>query len=125
MVKISHFTIHGRLAGLNEYTDAINANRHKGNNLKQDQEDIIGWAIKQARLQPILAPVRILYKWYEPNRKRDKDNIAAGGHKFINDALQKQGILANDGWKNITGFSDEFYHDKDNPRVEVYFYKEE
>ena len=59
------------------------------------------------------------YTWYEPNRRRDKDNICAGGRKVIQDALVKGGYLRNDGWKEIAGFSDEFRVDKSCPRIEV------
>lgn len=37
----------------------------------------------------------------------------------IQDALVKAKIITDDGWKNIIGFSDEFYVDKENPRIEV------
>ena len=66
----------------------------------------------------ITKPVYITYKWYEPNKKRDLDNIAFA-KKFVQDALVTNGILENDGWANIVGFCDEFYVDKENPRVEV------
>lgn len=59
------------------------------------------------------------YRWYEPNRKRDKDNIAAVGRKIIQDALVEAGVIRNDGWNDIRGFSDEFYVDKNEPRIEV------
>jgi Holliday junction resolvase RusA-like endonuclease len=58
------------------------------------------------------------YTWYEPNRKRDKDNIAFA-KKFCQDALVKSGTLANDGWAEIDGFTDTFEVDKRRPRVEV------
>jgi Holliday junction resolvase RusA-like endonuclease len=37
----------------------------------------------------------------------------------IQDALVKAKVLKNDGWKEITGFQDNFFVDKDNPRIEV------
>ena len=64
-------------------------------------------------------PVRIKYTFYEPNRKRDLDNIAGVAHKFIQDALVKCKVLDNDGWNNIVGFEDHFFIDKHNPRIEV------
>lgn len=54
-------------------------------------------------------PVIIHYEWYEPNRKRDLDNIAGFGHKVIQDALVECGVLENDGWKEVIGFTDTFY----------------
>lgn len=59
------------------------------------------------------------YCWYEKNRRRDLDNISSFGRKVIQDALVKSGVLKNDGWKEIISFSDEFYVDPDNPRIEV------
>lgn len=63
-------------------------------------------------------PVSLKFSWFEPNKKRDKDNIASA-KKFILDALVKCNILKNDGWKEIESFEDVFFIDKDNPRVEV------
>ena len=59
------------------------------------------------------------YTWYEPNRKRDNDNIAAGGRKIIQDALVSCGYIKNDGWHDSVGFSDSFRVDKQEPRIEV------
>ena len=67
----------------------------------------------------ISKPVYMTYRWYEPNRKRDLDNISSFGRKVIQDALVESGVLADDGWKHIKGFSDEFYVDPCNPRIEV------
>lgn len=65
-------------------------------------------------------PVYMHYIWYEPNRRRDKDNVSGYGRKIIQDALVKGGYLRNDGWNEIAGFSDDFCVDKKNPRIEVY-----
>lgn len=47
------------------------------------------------------------------------DNISSFGRKVIQDALVKTHVLQNDGWNEIIGFRDDFYIDKENPRVEV------
>lgn len=47
---------------------------------------------------------------------------ASNEHKVlvaIYDALVQAKVLKNDGWKNIIRFSDDFYLDPDNPRIEV------
>ena len=64
-------------------------------------------------------PVRMRYRWYEKDRRRDRDNISSFGRKVIQDALVQAHILQNDGWNEIIEFSDEFYVDKKNPRIEV------
>ena len=110
------YTIKGRLPGLNEYITALNSNRYEGNAMKQQAEkDITRQLIPKVK---ITKPVFIKYKWYEQSRRRDLDNVAFA-KKFINDAMVKCGVLQNDGWKNIVGFSDEFYIDKENPRTEI------
>ena len=63
-------------------------------------------------------PSSLGYTWIEPNRRRDKDNIAFA-KKFIQDSLVHAGVLQNDGWKHIEHFTDDFAVDPKNPRVEV------
>ena len=112
--------IQGRIAAMNEFIFASNRNRHAGNKIKQDNEEIVtGYIVQQLRRVKIVKPVRIDYYWYEPNKKRDLDNVSSFGRKCIQDALVKFGVLHNDGWKQIVGFSDSFFHDKENPRIEI------
>lgn len=88
--------------------------------MKRKDEEAVSWYIRsQLRGIRIKKPVRMEYRWYEPNRKRDLDNISSWGRKVIQDALVKCRVIENDGWKQITGFSDSFYLDKKNPRIEV------
>lgn len=112
-------TIPDRLPSLNEYTRACRSNKYTGAKMKKEAEEIIGWNIK-LRLKDIHfdAPVRLKFRWFEPNRRRDLDNVAFA-KKFILDALVKNGVLPDDGPKYVIGFTDEFFIDKDHPRVEV------
>lgn len=114
------FTILGRLDGLNEYVRACRTNPYKGAKMKKEGEETAIWAIKRElpKVQ-IEQPVKIHYRFYEPNRRRDFDNISAFAHKVIQDSLVKTGVLKNDSWKEIRGYEDEFYCDKRNPRIEV------
>ena len=109
------FTIPGRLPALNDYTKVNRGNKYAGNNLKKETQQLISFYIPK---KPINTPIRLIFNWYEPNKKRDKDNIAFA-KKFILDALVNGGCIPNDGWKEIEGFQDNFYVDKDNPRIEV------
>ena len=117
--KCYKLVIPGVLPSLNEYIRAERGNRYHAASLKKQTEDMIAACIaQQLRGVRFDGPVKITYTWYEENRKRDKDNIAFG-KKFVQDALVKSGVLANDGWQEIVSFADRFGIDKDNPRVEV------
>ena len=114
------FGVEGSLPGLNEFIGAVNTNRHKGNALKRDAEMRVALAIKiQLRGVKITRPVVMRYVWFEKNRRRDLDNISSYGRKVIQDALVRCGVLKNDGWNEIHGFSDSFGEDKKRTRVEV------
>lgn len=114
------FTIPGRLPGLNEYIEAERSHRLRAARMKSDAENEVMRYIRLdlGRIR-VTAPVRIDYRFYEPDRRRDKDNIAGFAHKVIQDALVKAAALKNDGWCDIIGFADSFYVDKQHPRIEI------
>lgn len=110
----------GRLPGLNQYTDANRGNCYKGSKMKKKSEEIIDAEIsQQLRGVHITNPVRIEFVYYEPNKRRDPDNISAFARKVILDSLVKKKVLKNDGWSEIYGFTDDFYCDTKVPRIEV------
>ena len=90
-------------------------------NMKRKAENAI--VLQLANIAPIPGKNKLHFTWFCKDRKQDPPNICAGGRKFICDALQTAGIIENDGWKNIDGFSDSFIIDKEKPRVEVIFEK--
>lgn len=113
-------TIPGKLPGLNDYIAAERTNRHKGAKMKADNGNIVAVSIRQCmRGVRIDKPVEMHYTWYEPNKRRDKDNISSFGRKVIQDALVQCGVLKDDGWRYVAWFSDRFEVDKKNPRIEV------
>ena len=76
--------------------------------MKKQAENVIGFMVKtQLRGVRFDRPVIIHYRWIEPNRRRDKDNVAFA-KKFIQDSLVHAGVLVNDGWNQIEGFTDDF-----------------
>jgi Holliday junction resolvase RusA-like endonuclease len=113
------FTIRGTLPGLNELIEAERRNRYAGAALKKQSESVVMHAARSLGKMRFTEPVYMVYHWYEPNRRRDKDNISSFGRKVIQDALVKSKILQNDGWNNIIGFEDRFEVDKKNPRIVV------
>lgn len=110
--------INGRLPGLNDYTKACRANKFVGAKMKKECEGIILTEIKNQRIGQFKGSVRLKFRWYEKNQRRDIDNIAFA-KKFILDALVTSGTIEADNWKCVVGFEDEFYVDSANPRIEV------
>ena len=112
-------TIPCTLPGLNEYIKAERSNKHKAAAMKRDTEHIISFVIRdQLKGIKLDRTVAMHYTWVEPNRKRDKENIAFA-RKFIQDSLVNMRVLPDDGWKYIEGFTDRFIVDREKPRVEV------
>lgn len=113
-------TIPGEFPSLNQF---IAANRTKpilGNKMKQESQIYIKVFLReQMRGVSITEPIYITYHFYCKNKKRDLDNISSYFHKVFQDSLVDLKIIPNDGWNNIIGFSDLFYIDKEDPRIEV------
>ena len=112
--------IPGRLDNLNDYISAERTNKYRGAAMKQDNEQVVILSIKRClKGIHIATPVIMRYRWFEKDRRRDKDNVSSFGRKVIQDALVKTNVLKNDGWAEIDCFCDWFGVDKANPRVEV------
>lgn len=116
----------GTLPNLNDYINAERQHRQKGAALKRQAEQVVILAArKQLRGFRYDTPVIMDYVWFEPNRRRDKDNISSFGRKVIQDGLVRAGILRNDGWADIDHFTDRFDVDRVKPRIEVEIYEPE
>jgi Holliday junction resolvase RusA-like endonuclease len=58
--------------------------------------------------------------WYYKNKRRDPDNIAAGGTKFLFDSLVKNEIIKDDTLEFISGFTHYFVvGEKDGVEIEI------
>jgi len=77
-----------------------------------DAVSVLCRAQRLRRLSPMYA-ARFLFVWHEPDRKRDPDNVAAGGRKLILDGLVAAGVLETDGARHVGAFVDEFEYDDD------------
>lgn len=116
--KVITFSIHGRLPGINEYTEACRRNPHVGNRMKKDNEDVCIWTIRQQMHNmkielPLGYPVNINYEYHENKIKRDIDNISGFAHKILQDALVSAGVLKDDSFAYVKGYTDRFYEDTD------------
>lgn len=111
--------IYGRLDGLNEYTKACRTNRFVGAKMKTDNENLIShFIMQQIPNVKFEGAVEFNFRWYEKNKRRDLDNICMA-KKWVLDALVSNGIIQTDNWQGVKGFTDSFFIDRENPRVEV------
>ena len=105
-------TIPGRLCGLNELI-----NGHW--TVKAGYMDVVQWEIKAAKLKPVNNIVNIYIDCYEPNKRRDHDNVEGGAKKVILDALVKKKIIKDDSSDYIKKTYANTYYNKKYPRIEV------
>ena len=112
--------IPGKIHNLNDYIKAERTNRYEGAKMKAQDGEYISVFVRHCLNNiKIKKPVFMEYTWYEPNRRRDKSNISGYGRKVIEDFLVDCGVLGDDGWDYVVGFSDRFKVDRGNPRIEV------
>lgn len=111
--------IKGRLDNLNDYTKACRTNKFAGAKCKAKNEEIItDHILEQLGGIHFVGKTYLHFRWIEPNRNRDLDNVCFA-KKFILDALVNNQVIETDGWKGVWGFTDEFDVDALDPRIEV------
>ena len=112
--------IPGELTDLNTYIKAERTHRNEAAKIKKSETNAVMWICwSQQRGVQVEKPVDVTIHWYVKNKKKDPDNIAFA-KKFIMDGMVKAALIPQDSQKYIKSFSDEFFIDKDNPRVEVF-----
>jgi len=123
-----HLIIHGVMPDLNTLLDARGRVYRPGRRgrrtdaytaIKRRWEQQVAQECRAQSIRPVLGPVLLEFLWYEPSRRRDPDNVAAGGRKLILDGLVRAGILQGDGWRYIYGWTDTFDVDRTQPRVHL------
>jgi len=85
--------------------------------MKDKNTEQVAWLAIQSHI-PRFEKAYFIITWYEPDLRRDPDNIMAG-QKFILDGLVAAGVLPGDSQKYILGIYHRFKVDRKNPRVEV------
>lgn len=113
---MNKFVIEGRLVSLNEFINTERTNRFAGANLKKKQQELITSYLNE--VDTFNSKVRLEFTWYEPNNRRDVDNVIFA-QKFILDAMVNKGILPDDNRSFVSEVSHKVLTDKDNPRIEV------
>ncbi len=120
-MNTQQFFIPHILPGMNDIIKAAKIRRGKWSayaDQKRDCEQTIVCSLND--LRRVRGLVWFDFIWFEKSKRRDLDNIAAA-KKFILDALVSAGIIENDGWKNVAGWTDIFKISKENPGVKVVF----
>lgn len=117
------FSIEGSLPAMNEIVNAAKTHWVKYRAQKTAGMTVARAAIRRAKKEKTVkatkSRVKILFSHYCEDRRKDPDNIASGAQKITLDALQEEGVLENDGHKNIAEIHHRFFFDKKNPRIEV------
>ena len=115
-MEFYYYTIPILLPTFNEIIDVAKKHWATYRAMKKSYTDVCALACRDL---PIFdSEISIMVDWYMPNRRKDKDNIAAGV-KFIWDGLKQAGKIPDDGW-DYQGNTSHFYTiDKDNPRIYV------
>ena len=106
------------LPALNRVIDESKKHWSKYSRLKREYTQMVA-VLARRQLRLILSDsVHLSFVWYCRDRRKDPDNVCSA-KKFIIDGLVSAGILQDDGWKQVVGFSDDFEIDVVNPRTEV------
>lgn len=99
-----------RMPGLNDFLKEMSRNRYAGGKMKKEWTETTAEYASANRLGRFTEAVWVDFHWYEPNLKRDKDNVAFA-KKFILDGMQLAGVIKNDNNKGIDGFADHFHYE--------------
>ena len=113
------FIIKGRLDGLNKVIEQNRTNKYAGNELKKTNQRIVkSYIPKELCERDMKYPVSIHLTFYEPNNRRDVDNVISS-QKFILDAMVQKKVIPNDSRKYVSQVISTVFTDKDNPRIVV------
>lgn len=115
-----NLTIEGELTDLNTYVRAERTNRFISAKIKRQETERVAREAQAAKLPPVSRyPVRIAFRWYSKDSRKDIDNVAFA-KKFVLDGLVLAGVLEGDGRRHVAGFAgEEFLVDRERPRVEI------
>lgn len=109
------FVIFGELPDMNQIIKASKSHYMAYSSMKKKYTELVQWSSKGLKT---VNRADFTITWYCKNKRKDKDNITAGT-KFIFDGLVDNGILKNDGWKEIGNVTHVFEVDKHEPRIVV------
>lgn len=103
------------MPGLNDLLSAKSTQRGQWNSYNEQKQK---WAssirvlVAARRILPI-GPAYFSFLFIEPTKRRDPDNIVAGGVKLILDSLVGAEVLEGDGWGSVLGLASYWIHEPD------------
>lgn len=110
MSETRSWVIMGKLDSLNKFIGAMNHNRYVGAGIKKRNQKTVLLSLANQDCTPIPEGGKWTFNHHMADKRSDPDNLASV-HKFIFDAYQEAGILANDNWAYVTELHDYFYND--------------
>lgn len=104
--------VNGRLPGLNELLAGKSSQNGSWNRYNQLKAQWYGQIklLCQAKLVESVGPGYFTFLFSEPERRRDPDNVVAGGVKLLFDSLVGAGVMAGDSWVHVLGFVGYWQH---------------
>lgn len=106
-----------KIPSTNEVVTTNRLNKYAGANLKRKVQTRLCTCFAEQTKAKIEGHVNLRVRFYEPDRRRDEDNVIAG-LKFIQDALVCMKILKDDSQRYVHVLPEVFV-DTENPRIEV------
>lgn len=97
----------GPLPGMNEMVASAKGGGGTGRGYSALKRRWTDSVMLLAKRLPHFPRASLTFTWYERERRRDPDNIAAA-KKLILDGLVAAKVLPGDGWNYVAGFRDEW-----------------
>ena len=111
-------TIMGKLPSRNDAEKAARSGFNPGGAYKKQWTDFVAYQTVGQCAAPFEGIAKASVTFYEPNQKRDQDNVISG-LKYLCDGLVKAGVLKGDSPRYLRFESVRVEYDRDNPRIEV------
>ena len=111
--------IYGELPTMNQIINQAKGHWDKYRRMKEEIDNTVAWHAHEQKIK-FYESVELVITYYMKNKRCDPDNIISS-KKFILDGLRKAGVIEDDGWEQIKGFTEEWKVDKNNPRIEILF----
>lgn len=111
--------IEGKMPGLNDFIRAMNANRHKGAAMKREWTRRVCNMAKAVREPKHSGRAWVHIRCYEPDMRRDEDNVRAVAEKFVLDGLVAAHVIVDDNRRWLAGCTCQVLTDRTRPRIEI------